>query len=157
MGPYQVNGVATIFKWLPCFQWEQNRKRHRSVHANAWYKRALNSFSRSIEIVEFTCWMCWGSKLTVEEERAIQMDFFVYTRFYYTVEEEQQFRRICLFTLDSTTRRKSAQFRRICLFTLDSTTRWRKSMQFRWICLFTLDSTTRWRKSSNSDGFVCLH
>ena len=47
------------------------------------------------------------------------------------------------------------QFRWICLFTLNSTTRWRKGTQFGWICLFTLDSTTRWSKSTiQMDLFV---
>ena len=34
-------GLQPIFKRPYCFQLEQNRKRHRSVDADAWYKRAL--------------------------------------------------------------------------------------------------------------------
>ena len=33
--------LQPIFKRLHCFQWEQNRKRHHSVDANAWCKQAL--------------------------------------------------------------------------------------------------------------------
>ena len=34
-------GLQPIFKRLLCFQWEQNRKRHRSIDADPWCKRAL--------------------------------------------------------------------------------------------------------------------
>ena len=36
-------GLQIIFKWLHCFQWEQNRKHHRRVDADAWYKQALRT------------------------------------------------------------------------------------------------------------------
>ena len=37
-------GLQPIFKRLHCFQWEQNRKRHRSVDADAWYKWAADAW-----------------------------------------------------------------------------------------------------------------
>ena len=50
-------GLQPIFKQLYCFQWEQNRKRHRSVDADAWYKRALKyeQIVRDDELFKSSC------------------------------------------------------------------------------------------------------
>ena len=37
-------GLQPIFKQLHCFQWEQNRKCHHSVGADAWCKQALRDY-----------------------------------------------------------------------------------------------------------------
>ena len=44
-------GCNPIPEWFYCFQWEQNRKRHRSVDADAWYKWASFTLNISINVV----------------------------------------------------------------------------------------------------------